>query len=169
MNRKQSILLDILLNDFTIPKYRGNLGMVDIKKVINSNKELKKLNDSEINRLLYIIRKEQIKIGINLLSGDAIFLVYESHIKDFLNNGGFKKIYRKHITDLLIKRTLQIGGFLALIRLLFLGFEYIYLPDKKQDDKLIIQQSEILQAKTLKDSSNIHYHKTKITDSLKVQ
>ena len=56
MTKKQSILLDTLLKDFTIPEYQGNIG-VKIEEVINGNELLKNLTKSEINNLLYIIRK----------------------------------------------------------------------------------------------------------------
>ena len=69
MTRKQSILLDTLLKDFTIPEYQGNNG-VNIERVIDGNDLLKSLPKTEINNLLYIIRKEQIKNGILLITGE---------------------------------------------------------------------------------------------------
>jgi len=92
MTKQQSILLDILLTDFTKSEYRGNAGMVNIENVVKGNEKLQALSESELNKLLYIIRKEQIKIGIQLLSGSSIFVVFETHINDFLSIGGFKKL-----------------------------------------------------------------------------
>jgi hypothetical protein len=103
MTKQQSILLDVLLNDFTKPEYQGNGGMVNVENVVKGNEKLENLSESELNELLYIIRKEQLKIGIQLLSGTSIFVVFESHIKDFLNIGGFKKLRVKKRNELYFK------------------------------------------------------------------
>ena len=103
MTKQQSILLDILLTDFTKPEYRGNAGMVNVENVAKGNEKLQNLSKSELDKLLYIIRKEQIKIGIQLLSGTSIFVVFDSHINDFLSIGGFKKLRIKKRNELYFK------------------------------------------------------------------
>ena len=50
MTKRQSILLDILLKDFTKPEYKGNAERVNIEKVINGNNKLKKLSESELKK-----------------------------------------------------------------------------------------------------------------------
>ncbi|WP_417861428.1 hypothetical protein [Winogradskyella sediminis] len=103
MNRKQSILLDILLEEFTKSKYEKFLGMVDDEKLKNGNEKIKKLKDSEFRKLIYIIKIEQVRIGFVLVGNDSSFLPQKQRIKDFLNAGGFKKRYREKLFNDFIK------------------------------------------------------------------
>ena len=59
MTKQQSILLDILLTDFTKTEYLGNGGIVNIEKVLEGNAKLKILSKFELNKLLYIIRTDK--------------------------------------------------------------------------------------------------------------
>ena len=120
--KKESILLDILLKDFTIAEYKGNAGKVNIDKVVNGNDHLKKLSKTDIKKLLYIIRKEQVRIGINLITGESIFLTYDSHIKDFLDGGGFELKHKKERHKLIAKRLVFIITILTFILLIYSTF-----------------------------------------------
>lgn len=121
MTKRQSILLDTLLKDFTNPKYQGNIG-VNINNVIEGNYLLKNLSKKEINSLLYLIRKEQIKIGIELIKGESIFVIYKNRIDDFLNEGGFKSLRKKHLKESLIKWINLIITILTFILLIYSTF-----------------------------------------------
>ncbi|SNR61088.1 hypothetical protein SAMN06265371_106238 [Lutibacter agarilyticus] len=174
MNWKQAKLLDILLKDFTIIKYKGN-GYTTVEKVKKGNKHLNKLSNLEIDKLLFIIKKEQLKLPKPMLSGDiSIFLANEYTINEFLNSGGFKKIFWKNIWELYLKRLVQLIAIISFIKLVIFGLnKYISQSEKIEDDKSSPQQSEKKQTKVLKDSSDIHYHKSNLInqeyDSLKVQ
>ena len=159
MTKQQSILLDILLTDFTKGEYRGNGGFVNIEKVIDGNEKLKNLSDSELNKLLYLIRVEQIKIGIQLLSGSAIFTVFETHIKDFLNVGGFKKLRLKKRNEFYFKWTVFIITILTFIVLIYSTFFQENLQKKITDSNSKNDRKEILRIKTLKDSVKINSNK----------
>ena len=143
MTKKESILLDILLKDFTKVEYKGNAGMVNIDKVVNGNNQLKKLSKSDIKKLLYIIRKEQVKIGINLITGESIFLTYDSHINDFLDGGGFELKYKKERRKLITKRLVFIITILTFILLIYSTF-FQEAWEKEQQEKTneILKQSE---------------------------
>jgi hypothetical protein len=145
MTKQQSILLDILLTDFLKPEYRGNGGYVNIEKVINGNEKLKNLSESELNKLLYIIRVEQIKIGIQLLSGSAVFTVFNSHIKDFLNIGGFKKLHLKKRNEFYFKWTVFIITILTFIILIYSTFfQETWQTEKSEKTNRLIKQTEQL-------------------------
>ncbi|MGJ8760008.1 MAG: hypothetical protein ACSHXA_05655 [Polaribacter sp.] len=143
MNFKQSKLLDILLKDFTISEYKGN-EYTTVEKVKNGNERLKNLSELEINKLLFIIKKEQLKLPLKMLNGDIdIFVANECTINEFLNSGGFKKIFWKNIWDLYLKRLVQLIAIIGFVRLIIFGVnKYTCQSEKKQDDKLLIQQSE---------------------------
>jgi hypothetical protein len=149
MTKQQSILLDILLTDFLKPEYRGNGGFVNIEKVINGNEKLKNLSESELNKLLYIIRVEQIKIGIQLLSGSAIFVVFDSHIKDFLNIGGFKKLHLKKRNEFYFKWTVFIITILTFIVLIYSTFfqETCQTEKSEKTNRLIKQTEQLIETK----------------------
>ncbi|UMB61095.1 hypothetical protein MHL31_02570 [Lutibacter sp. A80] len=171
MTKQQSILLDILLIDFTKPEYRGNGGLVNIEKVVKGNEKLKNISEIELNKLLYIIRKEQLKIGIQLLSGTSIFIVFDSHIKDFLNIGGFKKLRIKKRNENYFKWSGFIITTLTFIILIYSTFiqgntQQIETKKNEQD----IRKREF-QTKISKDSLKIDYNKMNEvnikTDSIK--
>lgn len=134
MTKRQAILLDTLLKDFTNSEYQGNVG-VNIDKVVNGNVLFKNLSKSEINNLLYIIRKEQIKNGIELISGESIFVVYKTRINDFLNNGGFKSLRKKRITESLIKWIGFVITVLTFILLIYSTFFQENIQNEKSELK----------------------------------
>jgi hypothetical protein len=160
MNHKQSILLDVLLKDFTILEYKGN-GYTTVEKVKSGNNKLNKLSNSEINKLIFIIKKEQLKLPKPMLIGDMdIFIANEYTINEFLNSGGFKKLFWKNIWELYLKRLVQIIAILGFIRLTIFGInKYINQQGRKLDDKVLNLKSEKKQTKVLQDSLNIHFHK----------
>ena len=134
MTRRQAILLDTLLKDFTNSEYQGNVG-VNIDKVVNGNVLFKNLSKSEINNLLYIIRKEQIKNGIELITGESIFVVYKARINDFLNDGGFKSLRKKRITESLIKWIGFVITVLTFILLIYSTFFQENIQNEKPELK----------------------------------
>jgi hypothetical protein len=162
MTKRQSILLDILLIDFTKPEYRGNGGMVNIEKVVKGNEKLKILSEFELNKLLYIIRKEQIKIGIQLLTGTSIFLVFDSHIKDFLNIGGFKKLRIKKRNELYFKWTGFIIIILTFIILIYSTF--FQKSSQKENAELQDEPTEIVDLTKIPDSLELVTGKKLIGD-----
>ena len=134
MTKRQAILLDTLLKDFTNSEYQGNVG-VNIEKVVNGNVLFKNLSKSEINNLLYIIRKEQIKNGIELITGESIFVVYKTRINDFLNDGGFKSLRKKRITESLIKWIGFVITVLTFILLIYSTFFQENIQNEKPELK----------------------------------
>ena len=149
MNKKESILLDILLKDFTTPEYKGNAGMVNIDKVINGNDKLKNLSGLDIKKLLYIIRKEQVRIGINLITGESIFLTYDSHINDFLDGGGFELKHKKERHKLITKWLVFIITILTFFLLIYSTF-FQNTRAKKHSEKtneIIIKTEQPIETK----------------------
>jgi hypothetical protein len=134
MTKRQAILLDTLLKDFTNSEYQGNVG-VNIDKVVNGNVLFKNLSKSEINNLLYVIRKEQIKNGIELITGESIFVVYKTRINDFLNDGGFKSLRKKRITESLIKWIGFVMTVLTFILLIYSTFFQENIQNEKPELK----------------------------------
>jgi len=164
MTKQQSILLDILLTDFAKPEYRGNGAMVNIEKVVKGNEKLKILSESELNKLLYIIRKEQIKIGIQLLSGTSIFVVFDSHIKDFLNIGGFKKLRIKKRNELYFKWIGFIITVLTFIILIYATFFQEY-SQKEVTEQISKPHTEKIESQ-IKPTEKVNL--TNVPDSLKL-
>jgi hypothetical protein len=173
MTKQQSILLDILLTDFTKTEYLGNGGIVNIEKVLEGNAKLKILSKFELNKLLYIIRKEQIKIGMQLLSGTHNFVVFESHIIDFLSIGGFKKLRIKKIKDLFFKSISFIIIVLTFFILIYSTFFQKYsqkevspqiLKPPTEKIKLQFKQSEKVNLIKIPDSLELITDKNLIGD-----
>ncbi|WP_139959892.1 hypothetical protein [Flavicella sediminum] len=162
MTKEQSILLDILLIDFTKPEYRGNSGMVNLENVVKGNEKLIKLSELELNKLLYIIRKEQIKIGIQLLSGTSIFVVFETHINDFINIGGFKKLRIKKRNESYFKWTSFIIIVLSFIILLYSTF--FQKNSNIENIKLDIKPTEKVDITKIPDSLELITDKNLIGD-----
>ena len=160
MTKKQSILLDTLLKDFTIPEYQGNIG-VKIEEVINGNELLKNLTKSEINNLLYIIRKEQIKIGIELITGESIFVVYKTRINDFLNSGGFKSLRKKRLTENLIK---WIGFILTVLTFILLIYSTFFQEKLQKETELKVEPKEKVDLTKVPDSLELITEKSLIGD-----
>jgi hypothetical protein len=164
MTKQQSILLDILLNDFSKPEYQGNEGMVNVENVVKGNKKLKNISESELNELLYIIRKEQLKIGIQLLSGTSIFVVFESHIKDFLNIGGFKKLRVKKRNELYFK---WIGFIITILTFIILIYSTFFQENvqKAEAEQISKPQKEKIE---LQVKTTVKIDLTKVPDSLEL-
>lgn len=59
---------------------------------------------------------------MELISGNTRFLVHDSHVRDFLNEGGFKKLRTKKRNELVIKRIVFIISLLTFGLLLYSTF-----------------------------------------------
>lgn len=178
MTKRESILLDILLKDFTKPEYKGMAGWVNISDVINGNESLKNISKTELKKLIYIIRKEQIKIGINLVSGESTFVTYDSHINDFLDGGGFKTIRKKYLNKLIFKWTLFVITVLTFILVVIQVYLQVTTIKTSQKEPSELKTKSIPQVELEKhlstDSLNNRYHKSSLppiqeteSDSLK--
>ena len=122
MTYRQAKRMDIILKGFLNPK-KEVLGYANAKSVRDNCTELKMVSDKDFEHLLYLIRKEQLKIGVEFITGNSIFKVNKKPINDFLNDNGFKKIARKREIEFYIKRTLQVVAFLGIIKIVFLAMD----------------------------------------------
>jgi len=169
MNKEQSILSDIFLEDSMLFENKNNSNITSIKKVIKSNEKLKNLSDIEIRYLLHIIRKEQVKLHSLLIEGgEEILKTHDTHIEDFLNDGGFQKIYKdrlkkyrfEFIKFLIPLTTLGILVYMNFIKESDLTTKKETLENTTQSESLKQDQSEVKQKNIKKDSLENHYHKS---------
>ncbi|WP_334058375.1 hypothetical protein [Polaribacter sp. P097] len=99
MTLKQAIKIDLLLS---ICKHKED--RVQIVTFKHLSKKLSNTSEKEFLRLIAIIRKEQLKMGTELIRGNSYsFKFFEPQITDLENLGGFKNIYWKNIKEILFK------------------------------------------------------------------
>ncbi|GGH45501.1 hypothetical protein IA57_04045 [Mangrovimonas yunxiaonensis] len=104
MTYKESKRIDLILSEFL------KEDRIEISSSINEVNFVKKgrvhkLTETELKKLLHLIKKEQTAIGIELITGHDIIHVEFKTISDFLADGGFEKIIRKRLTNKTIKIT----------------------------------------------------------------
>ena len=99
MTLKQAKKIDLLLS---ICKHKED--RVQIVTFKHLSKKLRNTSENEFLRLIAIIRKEQLKLGTELIKGNSYsFKFFEPQITDLENLGGFKNIYWKNIKETLFK------------------------------------------------------------------
>ncbi len=157
MTKRQSILLDILLEDFKIPEYIGNGSLVSIDSVTKGNKLLSELSELEIKELLLLITSEFHKSGIPLIQGNFGYSVHRENISIFLKNGGFKGLYKK-------KKNSKIGKILLYTTSILTFFILIYSTFFQKDS-----QNKKAELKTeLQEKPTEKIDLTKVSDSLEL-
>lgn len=150
MTYKESKRIDLMLSEFL------KENRIEISSSINEVNFVKKgsvpkLTQSELKKLLHLVRKEQTVIGIELINGHNILKVNVQTISDFLTDGGFEKIKRKRVIKWwtnAIKFALALATFGILIYVHF-------IKDQESDSKTIQEtvQNESLMEKEEKPKS----------------
>jgi hypothetical protein len=164
MNKQEAILLDIFLEDSLLYENKGGTEYTSVKRVVEGNDKLKNLSETKVNNLLHIIRKEQSKLHSPLITGESILKTDYTHITDFINDGGFKKIYRKRRNDSYFKWigfSISFFTFIIVVYPLFPINNEVVEKDNTQEKKLESKKQEKLQIQQELDSLKILYHKLK--------
>ena len=164
MNKREAILLDIFLEDSLLYENKGGTEYISVNRVVKGNDKLKNLSETKINNLLHIIRKEQAKLHSPLIVGESILKTDYTHITDFINNGGFKEIYRKRRNDFYFKWT---GFILTVLTFILVAIQFLIettsktLKTESLKQKTGLNQQEKLQIQQELDSLKILYRKSK--------
>ena len=172
MTSKQAILIDLILTDFLKKENKNNIGLVDLNKVIKSNKDLKTFTKDEINDLLYIARLKQ-KDFPTLFEGSTLLSVNQRAVSDFLRHGGFTSLQKKEFWKSIAKWTLFITTLFTFILVaiqVYLQVTTLKTSEKERTElKQELRTQEWKQKRFLSDSLNTRYHEPKSIDSLKVE
>ncbi|MFT4801865.1 MAG: hypothetical protein ACI93N_001640, partial [Flavobacteriaceae bacterium] len=150
MTFNQAKKIDLMLKEFINPKFEKQK-VVKSHIVRKRNAILKVIPKEEFENLLVIIRKEQIKLGFIFINSEGIFIIQKKLIHLFLQDSGFTKIIKKQRIEFCLRVVLLFGGILAIIRLIFLGHEYLNQPKTKQVLQIVKMQSKMIQIKPIKD------------------
>jgi hypothetical protein len=164
MNKQEAILLDIFLEDSILYENKGGTEYANVNRIVKGNDKLKNLSETKVNNLLHIIRKEQVKLHSPLITGESILKTDYTHITNFINDGGFKKIYRKRRNEFYFKWigfSISVFTFIIVVYPLFPINNEVVERDNTQEKKLESKKQEKLQIQQELDSLKILYHKLK--------
>ena len=146
----QAKKIDLILEEFINPKLeKQKVGESNI--IRKRNFILKAKPAEEFKNLLVLIKKEQVKLGYKFINNEGTFISQIKPTSLFLQDGGFTKIIKKQRVELYLRIVIQFGVILAIIRLLFLGHEYINQPKTKQVVQIQKMQSKMIQIEPLKN------------------
>ena len=164
MKKQEAILLDIFLEDSLLYENKGGTEYASVNRIVKGNDKLKDLSETKVNNLLHIIRKEQAKLHSPLIIGESILKTDYTHITDFINDGGFKKIYRKRRNECYFKWisfSISLLTFIIVVYPLFQIDNKSVEKDNTQEKKIESKKQEKLQIQQELDSLKILYHKLK--------
>lgn len=171
MTYKQAKYIDLLLS---ICKEKNSFVQVTTFKSLSD--KFKNTSESDFLKLIAIIRKEQLKMGVELVKGNSYsFTFFKPQITDLENLGGFRKIYLKNIKNILFKYIFPAATLGILIWSNFIKESDLKskTTTEKNTKQTELQLMEELKTKT-KDSINQdmldhreHTLETKKMDSLK--
>lgn len=98
MTYKESKRIDLILSEFLKEDRIEISSSVNLVNFIKKCR-VSKLTETELKKLLHLVRKEQTAIGIELINGHDVVHVKFKTISDFLSDGGFEKIIRKRLIN----------------------------------------------------------------------
>lgn len=102
MTYKESKRIDLILSEFLKEDRIEISSSVNLVNFIKKCR-VSKLTETELKKLLHLVRKEQTAIGIELINGHDVVHVKFKTISDFLSDGGFEKIIWKRLINRCIK------------------------------------------------------------------
>jgi len=99
LTKEKALELNILFVEMlNLEHSKKTLSFVNVVSVSKEIPILKDKTDSYIKHLLYIARLEQKNIP-ELFSGDTLISINEPSVRDFLKQGGFLTLYKKHKSE----------------------------------------------------------------------
>jgi hypothetical protein len=166
MNLKQAKQIDILLSEFK------DTGRLYKPKFREESDKLKHISDKELDELIAIIRFEQVKLNIIVLTGVSnTFIINREQVITLENIGGFEKIYKKYRTESSIKWVTLIIVVVTFILALIQECRHITISvnstSKPLEQKTQQPQLEELRKTPLSDSLDTHCRISKKVHCLK--
>jgi len=170
MNLKQAKQIDLILSIYK------DKNMLQKSTFRLSSDKLKTISDDEFDKLIAIIRKEQLKLGVELIKGNSYsFKFFSPQITDLESLGGFEKMFWKKLFINFMKYVVPIITLSILIYVHFIKESDLKLNTetlKNTKEKELIIMDTIQTKKTnlikLNEKANREHNlKTKKSDSLK--